>query len=59
MVKDNSIIAIIYDFDKTLSHDDMQTFTLIPLFGIDKGEFWQESNALAEFQSSHFPTNLL
>ena len=41
-------MAVCYDFDKTLSPDDMQTFTLIPSFGIDKGEFWQESNALAE-----------
>lgn len=41
-------MAICYDFDKTLSPDDMQTFTLIPSFGIDKGEFWGESNALAK-----------
>lgn len=40
-------MAVCYDFDKTLSPDDMQTFTLIPSFGIDKGEFWDESNALA------------
>ena len=26
-------MAICYDFDKTLSPDDMQTFTLIPSFG--------------------------
>ena len=32
-------MAICYDFDKTLSPDDMQTFTLIPSFGIDKSEF--------------------
>lgn len=41
-------IAICYDFDKTLSPDDMQTFTLIPSFGIDKSEFWQSSNKLAK-----------
>ena len=35
-------MAICYDFDKTLSPDDMQAFTLIPSFGID------ESNALAK-----------
>lgn len=41
-------MAICYDFDKTLSPDDMQTFTLIPSFGIDKAEFWDSSNKLAE-----------
>lgn len=39
-------MAICYDFDKTLSPDDMQTFTLIPSFGIDKSVFWQETEAL-------------
>ena len=41
-------MAICYDFDKTLSPDDMQTFTLIPSFGVDKESFWAESNILAE-----------
>ena len=40
-------LAICYDFDKTLSPDDMQTFTLIPSFGMQKAEFWGESNDLA------------
>ena len=40
-------MAICYDFDKTLSPDDMQAFTLIPSFGIDKDTFWKESNDLA------------
>ena len=40
-------MAICYDFDKTLSPDDMQTFTLIPSFEIDAKHFWEESNALA------------
>ena len=41
-------MAICYDFDKTLSPDDMQTFTLIPSFGIDKQEFWDASTKLAK-----------
>ena len=41
-------MAICYDFDKTLSPDDMQTFTLIPSFGIDKDEFWAASTKLAK-----------
>lgn len=40
-------MAICYDFDRTLSPDDMQTFTLIPSFGIDKEQFWADSNDLA------------
>ena len=40
-------MAICYDFDRTLSPDEMQTFTLIPSFGVDKREFWHESNVLA------------
>lgn len=41
-------IAICYDFDKTLSPDDMQTFTLIPSFGIEKEQFWTETGELAK-----------
>lgn len=41
-------MAICYDFDKTLSPDDMQAFTLIPSFGMEKSEFWTESNKLAK-----------
>ncbi len=40
-------MAICYDFDHTLSPDDMQTFSLIPSFGIDPEDFWGESDALA------------
>lgn len=42
------IMAICYDFDKTLSPDDMQSFTLIPSFGMCKEDFWPESNQLAK-----------
>ncbi len=46
-VKKRPKMAICYDFDRTLSPDDMQTFTLIPSFGVDKAEFWHESDMLA------------
>jgi len=39
-------MAICYDFDKTLSPGDMQAFTLIPSFDIDKDTFWKGSNEL-------------
>jgi phosphoserine phosphatase len=44
-------MAICYDFDKTLSPDDMQAFTLIPSLKMDKKEFWNESNELAKENS--------
>lgn len=44
------IVAICYDFDKTLSPQDMQNFALIPKLKCDVASFWQESNAYAEKQ---------
>ncbi|MCR5460858.1 MAG: haloacid dehalogenase-like hydrolase [Acetatifactor sp.] len=41
-------MAICYDFDKTLSPDDMQTFTIIPSLGMKKEDFWRHSNTLAK-----------
>jgi len=37
---DKKIIAICYDFDKTLATDDMQAFSFIPNLGLKKEEFW-------------------
>ncbi len=42
------IVAICYDFDKTLSPDDMQTYALFPTLGISAEKFWEESNGFAE-----------
>lgn len=47
MVK-KPIIALMYDFDKTLSTTDMQNYSFIPSLGIETEAFWKESNALAE-----------
>lgn len=44
----NNIIAIMYDFDKTLCTKDMQEYTFIPNLGIDSSEFWQNANKLRE-----------
>lgn len=41
------ILAICYDFDKTLSPDDMQAQGYIQSVGYDVDAFWRESNALA------------
>lgn len=41
------ILAICYDFDKTLTPDDMQAQGYIQSVGYDVGEFWKESDLLA------------
>jgi len=45
---DLPVLAICYDFDKTLSPDDMQAQGYIQSVGYDVGEFWKETNELAE-----------
>lgn len=42
------VLAICYDFDKTLSPDDMQAQGYIQSVGYDVKSFWEESNSLAE-----------
>ena len=42
------IVAICYDFDKTLSPKDMQEFDLIPKLKCSSEEFWNESNGRAK-----------
>lgn len=44
----NNIIAIMYDFDKTLCAKDMQEYTFIPNLGIDAKSFWAEANRVRE-----------
>ena len=38
------IIALLYDFDKTLCTQDMQNYAFIPSLGMTPAEFWQEAN---------------
>lgn len=45
-MKKNNIIAIMYDFDKTLCTKDMQEYTFIPNLGMDVNSFWNEANKL-------------
>ena len=42
------VVAICYDFDKTLTPDDMQAQGFIQSVGYDVNSFWEKSNALAE-----------
>ena len=50
------VLAICYDFDKTLSPDDMQAQGYIQSVGFDVDAFWQESRRLAE--ENDMDTNL-
>lgn len=45
--EDKPVLAICYDFDKTLSPDDMQAQGYIQSVGYDVKEFWNESNNMA------------
>lgn len=49
-MQDKPIIAIMYDFDRTLSTRNMQEFSFIPSLGMDSGEFWDFANVLGNEQ---------
>ncbi len=44
---DKKTIALVYDFDGTLSPKPMQEYAFLPKLGIDGPAFWAESNRLA------------
>ena len=46
--EEQPVLAICYDFDKTLSPDDMQAQGYIQSVGYDVSDFWKASNGLAE-----------
>ena len=49
-----TVVALIYDFDNTLSTKDMQEFTFIPSLEMESHEFWAESDRLAQqYQMDH------
>ena len=41
------IIAIMYDFDKTLCTRDMQEYTFIPSVGMEPNEFWEYAGKIS------------
>jgi haloacid dehalogenase-like hydrolase len=45
---DKKTIALVYDFDGTLSPRPMQEYAFLPKVGADARAFWAESNALAK-----------
>ena len=42
------IIALMYDFDRTICTKDMQEYSFIPRINMSPAAFWAESNALAK-----------
>lgn len=44
--ENKTIVAIMYDFDKTLSPKDMQEYGFVSEIGISAGEFWSKCNEL-------------
>lgn len=46
------IVAIIYDFDGTLSPGNMQEYSFIKAIGKEKSEFWQTTNEMARTQDA-------
>ncbi len=47
---DKKTIALVYDFDGTLSPRPMQDYAFLPQIGQDARAFWKESNRLAKEQ---------
>lgn len=45
-----NVIAICYDFDKTLTTNDMQTFKFIPSLNMTEDDFWKKRR---EFSAKH------
>ena len=45
-------VALIYDFDGTLSPGNMQEYDFIPAVGKSNKEFWNDANILAETQDA-------
>lgn len=48
----NPTVALIYDFDGTLSPKNMQEFSFIEALGMDSSQFWEKSDALSKEQDA-------
>ena len=47
-MENRPVVAILYDFDKTLCTTDMQNYAFIPSLGMTPGEFWPLANAFGQ-----------
>lgn len=48
IMPDKPIVAIMYDFDKTLCGEDMQNYSFIPALGMTPNEFWGATGKFSE-----------
>ena len=55
-MRKKTIIALMYDFDKTLCDQDMQNYSFIPNLGMSPDEFWSEVEA---FRSKNYMEGVL
>lgn len=46
--KQKTVVALLYDFDKTLCTQDMQNYSFIPSLGMSPHDFWEETNVFVE-----------
>ncbi len=51
-MKKSITIALIYDFDGTLSPGNMQEYDFIPTVGMSSSDFWKETNKIASEQDA-------
>ncbi len=49
---EKKIIALVYDFDGTLSPRPMQEYAFLPQVGVDAAQFWKETNRVAREQEA-------
>ena len=49
---DKKTIALVYDFDGTLSPRPMQEYSFLPQLGVDPAEFWAECGRIAREQGA-------
>lgn len=49
---DKKTIALVYDFDGTLSPRPMQEYAFLPKIGVDAHAFWDESNRISREQGA-------
>jgi len=47
-MENRPVVAILYDFDKTLCTTDMQNYAFIPSLGMTPGEFWPLANTFGQ-----------